>query len=64
MTRDRMAGGWKRCSGAMREVRGRLMAEEAIQRRSRLSRRLGRILQRHGVAPVALRHLPLRCAHA
>jgi hypothetical protein len=48
----------------MREIRGRLMAEEAIQRRGRLSRLLGRILQRHGVAPDALRHPPLRCARA
>jgi uncharacterized protein YjbJ (UPF0337 family) len=60
MTRDRMAGNWKQFIGMMREVWGRLLADEAIIREGRRDRLLGRILQRHGVALDALRP-SIRC---
>lgn len=60
MARDRMAGNWKQFTGTMREVWGRLLADEAIVRRGRWDRLSGRILQRHGVALDALRP-SIRC---
>jgi uncharacterized protein YjbJ (UPF0337 family) len=60
MTRDRMAGSWKQFTGMMREVRGRLLADEAVIRRGRRDRLLGRILRRHGLALEALRP-SIRC---